>query len=194
MTARNAAAAAVLLAALGLGLGLGLGLRDSGRGGTAMPRHPAPVFTAPVARGGTFALAQQGRHPVLLSFLDTQAEATATNEPSRAQIPFLKSMNTQNHPYGLQTVLVDTTRAGRGALVNFTYDWALDPSIVVVGDAHGSITRAYGVAVVPTTFLIDADGRVRRRWNGFARAADLDFAVRPLVGRPLVGAGTTTSR
>jgi hypothetical protein len=46
---------------------------------------------------------------------------------------------------------------------------------------------------VPTTFLIDVRGGVRRRRDGFVRAADLDFAVRPLVGRPLVGAGTTTS-
>jgi hypothetical protein len=193
MTARHAAAVAVLLAALGLGLGLRLGLRGSDRGGTAMPGHPAPVFTAPVARGGTFALARQRSHPVLLAFLDTQAQATTANDPSRAQIPFLKSMNTQNHPYGLRTVVVDTARADRGALVNFAYDWALDPSIVVVDDAHGSIGRAYGVSVVPTTFLIDGHGRVRRRWDGFARAADLDFAARPLVGRPLVGAGTTTS-
>jgi cytochrome c biogenesis protein CcmG, thiol:disulfide interchange protein DsbE len=193
MTARNAAVVAVLLAALGLGLGLGLGLRSSDRGGTAMPGHPAPAFTAPVARGGTFTLARQRSHPVLLAFLDTQAGATAANDPSRAQIPFLRSMNTQNHPYGLRTVVVDTARADHSALVNFTYDWALDPSIVVVGDAHGSIARAYGVAAVPTTFLVDARGRVRRRWDGFARAADLDFAVRPLVGRPIVGAGTTTS-
>jgi hypothetical protein len=193
MTARNAAAVAVPLAALGLGLGLGLGLRGSDRSGTAIRGHPAPVFTAAVARGGTFALARQRSHPVLLAFLDTQAQATAANDPSRAQIPFLKSVNTQNHPYGLRTVVVDTNRADRGALLNFTYDWALDPSIVVVGDPHGSIARAYGVAVVPTTFLIDVRGGVRRRWDGFARAADLDFAVRPLVGRPLVGAGTTTS-
>jgi hypothetical protein len=42
---------------------------------------------------------------------------------------------------------------------------------------------------VPTTFLIDRHGVVRRRWDGFALAAQLDFAVRPLVGRPQPGSG-----
>src|SRR5258707_680484 len=76
-----------------------------------------------------------------------------------------------------------------GTLINFTFDWALDPSIAVVGDSNGSIERAYGITKLPTTLVIDKRGVVRHRWNGFALAAQLDFAIRPLVGRALVGPG-----
>jgi len=157
----------------------------------------APELSGQIARqtGGTFALSGERGHAVLLSFLNTQAGASAAGEPSRAQIVFLKSMNTQNHPHGLRTVIVDSaTVAGLrvpsdDALINFTFDWALDPSIAVVGDANGSAERAYGITRLPTTLVIDKHGIVRHRWNGFALAAQLDFAIRPLVGRALVGSG-----
>jgi AhpC/TSA family len=178
-----------------------VGLRSLGRGPVMRPplaQHPAPLFTRPLAslKAGTFSLGSQRGHPVLLSFLNTQAEATAANDPSRAEIVFIKSMNTQNRRYGLRTVIVDaadaagTSPPSRDALVNFTFDWALDPSIAVVGDEDGSLEEAYGVTKTPTTFLIDKRGIISRRWDGFALAAQLDFAIRPLVGRSIVEPGS----
>jgi len=142
--------------------------------GAARVGAQAPVFAA---------LSRARGHAVLLTFLDTQARARAGNDPSRAQIPFLKSMAVQNRAAGLRTIIVDTGRASGDALVNFRYDWALPRSIAVVEDGHGAIARAYRVETVPTTVVIDRRGVVRRRWDGFALAAELDFAVRPLVGR-----------
>jgi hypothetical protein len=182
MTRRRAAVgAAVLVVAAGVALGLGLrGGSDGAATSGAAGGTRAPAFAALDADRG---------HAVLVSFLDTQTQASAANDPSRAQIPFLKSMNRQNRPYGLRTVIVDTAGAGRDALVNFTYDWALDRSIAVADDPGGAVARRYRVTAVPTTFLIDRHGVVRRRWDGFALAAQLDFAVRPLVGRPQPGSG-----
>jgi hypothetical protein len=171
--------------------------RGDSAGGTAVGRA-APAFSGPIARqgGGTFSLEGQRGHAVLVSFLNTQARPSAAGDPSRSQVVFLESMNRQNHPHGLTTVIVDSAAAAGvpapsdDALINFTFDWALDPSISVLGDATGSIERAYGITKVPTTLAIDKDGIVRHRWNGFALAAELDFAVRPLVGRALVGSGS----
>jgi peroxiredoxin len=191
------AVAAVVLAATALVVGL-----HSLDGGPVVPppraQHLAPLFTRPLAslKAGTFSLANQRGHPVLLSFLNTQAEATAGDDPSRAEIVFIKSMNTQNRRYGLRTVIVDaadvagTSPPSRDALVNFTFDWALGPTVAVIGDADGSLERAYGVTKSPTTFLIDKRGIIRRRWDGFALAAQLDFAIRPLVGRSIVERGS----
>jgi peroxiredoxin len=198
-TKRGAVAGAVVAVVLA-GIALVVGLRALDRA-PAMPppraQDPAPLFTRPLASlsAGTFSLAGQRGHPVLLTFLNTQAEATAANDASRAEIVFIKSMNTQNRRYGLRTVIVDaadaagTSPPSRDALVNFTFDWALGPSIAVVGDEDGSLERAYGVTKAPATFLIDERGIIRRRWDGFALAAQLDFAIRPLVGRSIVGPG-----
>lgn len=197
MRTRRWALVGLALAVL-LGVVAAFGSWQSDRDGTAgiaTVGRAAPGFSAPIAgeKRGTFSLDGERGHAVLLSFLNTQAEASAAGAPSRSQIVVLKSMNTQNHPHGLRTVIVDAAAAagvpapGHNALINFTFDWALDPSIAVVGDADSSIERSYGVTKVPTTLVIDRRGVVRHRWNGFALAAQLDFAIRPLVGRPLVG-------
>ena len=204
LSAKRGAVAGAVIAVVLAGIALVVGLRSMDRGPVPPPpraQHPAPLFTRPLAslKAATFSLAGERGHPVLLSFLNTQAEATAGNDPSRAEIVFIKSMNTQNRRYGLRTVIVDAAHAAgtsppsRDALVNFTFDWALGPSIAVVGDEDGSLERAYGVTKSPTTFLIDKRGIIRRRWDGFALAAQLDFAIRPLVGRSIVepGSGST---
>src|SRR5215475_4948186 len=204
LSRKRRAVAYPVVAVVLAGIALVVGLRSFSRGPgmpPALARHAAPLFTRPLAslKAGTFSLGSQRGHPVLLSFLNTQAGATAANDPSRAEIVFIKSMTTQNRRYGLRTVIVDaadaagTSPPSRDALVNFTFDWALGPSIAVVGDEDGSLERAYGVTKAPTTFLIDKRGVIRRRWDGFALAAQLDFAIRPLVGRSIVGPASGSS-
>lgn len=176
-TRRRTRAAAIVAAAAAAAVAAVLLLR----GGPAKAHAGAGVVGAPAP---AFAVLSGDRgHAVLLSFLNTQAQARVGNDPSRSQIPFLKSMDVQNRAAGLRTIIVDTGGASAGGLVNFTYDWAVPRSIAVVGDPRRSVARAYGVKTVPTTFLVDRRGIVRRRWNGYAPAAELDFAVRPLVGR-----------
>lgn len=130
---------------------------------------------------------------MLVSFLDTQAQASAAGNASRSQLVFLKSMDTQSRAAGLRTIVVDAAHTlgieppSASELVNVRYDWALPRAIAVVGDPGGVFAREYHVASVPTTLLLDARGKVVRRWTGFARAAELDFAVRKVTGRPAVG-------
>jgi hypothetical protein len=128
-------------------------------------------------------------HPVLLSFLDTQAQPSASGNASRSQLVFLKSMDTQSRAAGLRTVVVDAAHTlGKrpptaSDLVNLRYDWALSSTIAVVGDPRGDIARTYHVVGVPTTLLLDAHGALVDRWTGFVGAAPLDFAVRRVTGR-----------
>lgn len=118
---------------------------------------------------------------MLLSFLDLRAD-TSENEASRAQIVFLRSMRTQHTRFGLRVILVDTARQSRNDLVNDTYDWNLEPAIAVLAD-DGTLEHRFDVHSVPTTFLIGPDGSIRKRWDGFVRAAQLDLAIRALEGR-----------
>jgi hypothetical protein len=174
---RRTRVVASAVVAAGAAAAAGIVLRGgpaTAQAGAARVGAPAPVFAA---------LSGDRGHAVLVTFLDTQAQASVDNDPSRAQIPFIKSMATQNRGAGLRALIVDTGRASPDALVNFTYDWAVPRSVAVVADAHGAIARAYRVDTVPTTVLIDRRGVIRRRWDGFAPAAELDFAIRPVVGR-----------
>src|SRR6266576_2578589 len=131
-TRRSAIVVLALAVLLGIAAAFGTWPSDRGSAGTTVGRA-APGFSGRVARqtGGTFSLSGERGHAVLLSFLNTQAEASAAGDPSRSQIVFLKSMNTQSHPHGLRTVIVDSAGVAglpapsSGRLINFTFDWAL---------------------------------------------------------------------
>jgi peroxiredoxin len=157
---------------------------------TLEPGAVAPDFSLPMVRGGSFQLADTPRQVILLSFINTQAEATsATSDPSRAQIVFLKSMQQQYGPKGLVVLIVDATRLAAGKqpsedqLINFTYDWQLD-NIPVLDDRDSSIAKVYNVKSTPVTFLIGADGIIQQRWDGFASASQLGLSIEPLVEVP----------
>jgi hypothetical protein len=148
----------------------------------------APAFAGSAVRGGEVSLERLRGHVVLVSFLNSRAEATMEGDPSRAQIVFLRSMQRQHEHLGLRIIVVDAAElAGAGSpsrndLVNYTYDWNLDSAIAVLRD-DGTLAHRFGVEQAPTTFLIGPDGVVRKRWDGFAPAAQLDLSIRGLEGR-----------
>ena len=157
---------------------------------TLEPGAAAPDFSLPIVRGGSFRLADQAGEAILLSFINTQAQATsATADPSRSQLVFLKSMQEQYGPKGLVVLIVDASRIATGKrpsqdqLINFTYDWQLE-DIPLLDDSDGSIARSYAVESTPVTFLIGADGIIQQRWDGFASASQLALSIEPLVGAP----------
>jgi peroxiredoxin len=146
---------------------------------------PAPALAGTAVRGGEVSLARLRGHVVLVAFLDLRADTNA-NEPSRAQIVFLRSMQTQHARFGLRVILVDTAKQSQNEVVNDTYDWNLDPAIAVLAD-DGTLAHRFGVRHAPTTFLLGRNGIVRKRWDAFVRAAQLDFAIRELEGRSPAG-------
>jgi hypothetical protein len=153
----------------------------------------APALAGSAVRGGSINLDRLHGHVVLLSFLNSRAEASAEGDPSRAQIVFLRSMQRQHARFGLSVIVVDAAelagagRPSRNDLVNYTYDWQLDPAIAVLADDDGTFARRFVVDDAPTTLLIGPDGVVRERWDGFAPAARLDLAIRRLEGRGPTG-------
>jgi peroxiredoxin len=168
-------------AAAAVAVVLALVLHKGAHGTVPAIGAPAPPVRGAAVRGGEVSLARLRGHVVLLSFVDLRAD-TNENQASRAQIVFLRSMQTQHTRFGLRVILIDTARQSRNQLVNDTYDWNLSPAVAVLGD-DGTLGRRFGVHRAPTTFLIGRGGIVRRRWDGFVAAAELDFALRAAEGR-----------
>jgi hypothetical protein len=181
----------VALVALVVGVPVALLLRTE-EGPQLEAGAPAPELAGKAVRDGEVNLERLHGHVVLVSFLNSRAEATADGDPSRAQIVFLRSMQTQHARFGLRVIIVDAAelagagRPSRDDLVNYSYDWNLDPAIAVLTD-DGTRARRFAVDEAPTTFLIGPDGVVRERWDGFVPAAQLDLSIRRLEGRGPTG-------
>ena len=149
----------------------------------------APDFTLESARGGSYHLRDLQGQAVLVSFLNTQARAIDTPDPSRSQIVFLKSMLEQYGVKGLAVLIVDAAHLHTGdqptldSLINYTYDWQLD-MIPVLIDPDGVAARLYGISDTPTSYFIDIDGIIQQRWDGSASASQLAFAIEALIGAP----------
>ena len=150
----------------------------------------APDFTLQAVRGGEYHFQDLLEQPVLLSFINTQSTGgSATSDPSRAQIVFLKSMQEQYGQKGVTVLIVDAARVATGKqpsqdqLINFTYNWQLE-DIPVLDDSDGLVARNYAVKSTPATFLIGSDGIIQQRWDGFASASQLALSIEALVGAP----------
>jgi len=88
-----------------------------------------------------------------------------------AEMPQLVATHRQFAARGLQTLAVAMQYDPPSRVVGFAEASRLPFDVVI--DNTGSIARSFGdVAATPTTFLIDRQGRIARRWVGTP-----DFAV-----------------
>jgi peroxiredoxin len=121
--------------------------------------RPAPSFTAPALRGGTIDLTQYRGNVVVLNFWGTWCE------PCKRELPALQRAYDEFAGQGLMIIGVNLTddEQVQGRTVadvaafldqyNVTYPIALD--------VDGTITEAYRVFPLPTSFFITPDGQIR---------------------------------
>jgi cytochrome c-type biogenesis protein len=134
--------------------------------------EPAPQVQFQTLAGAPFTLGELRGKVVLLNFWATWCI------PCREEIPVLNAMQHDLAPQGLKIVgaSLEDTAAGiqdyQREVRKFEYD-------VVVG---GSDAQAkFGGTPLPTTYLIDRDGRIRQKIIGARDRAGWEAAVKPLL-------------
>lgn len=127
-----------------------------------LPGDLAPDFALPGLDGETVAL---GAGPGRVVWLDFWASWCA---PCRLSMPWMATMQQRHGPAGLRVVAValdtDTEAARRFARRE-------GATLAVAFDPAGTLARTYAIRAMPTSVLIDADGRVLAVHAGF-RASD----------------------
>jgi hypothetical protein len=124
---------------------------------------------------------------VLMAFLQLLPDTEANS--SRAQLQYLRSMNTQYHSSGLSVFLVDESylathvRSQPDQLLNALYDLNVS-DLTLIRDPSGQIRSAIKVKTVPTTVLFDSAGNAIHRWNGVVLPAFLAEAIIKASGAP----------
>jgi len=148
--------------------------------------RPAPALQALDLQGKTWKLSDLRGRAVVLNFWATWCP------PCRAEMPSLQQLA---EIYGPEQLLVLAVNVGEGPRRIAQYLQSSGLNLTVLLDPQSEAARAWGANVLPTTILIDAEGRPRQRvrgevdWSGREAAA----LVEPLLrGKPQRASGVST--
>lgn len=130
----------------------------------------APAVPFPMLDGGLATFADLRGTPVVVNFFASWCE------PCRAEMPDLQAVHTElgDEVTFLGVNLRDSEDDARALLeeTGVTFDVARDPS--------GSLAEAFGVVNMPSTFFLDASGRIVAAHAGVLTAEDLRSQLAPL--------------
>src|SRR5688572_21045665 len=132
---------------------------------------PAPQVALQTLDGKSFNLAELRGRVVLLNFWATWCI------PCRSEIPELNTMHRDLEWRGLSVVGV-STYDGADGVRDFWKDIKQDYT-VLLGDR--GVESSVAVAVLPTTFILDREGRIRARVVGERKREAFEAAVKPLL-------------
>ena len=134
--------------------------------------EPLPQVEFQTLAGKPFNVSEYRGKVVLLNFWATWCI------PCREEIPVLNAMQHELSADGLKIVGASLEDSAEGiqqyqqTVAKFDYD------VVVGGDAA---QKAFGGTPLPTTYLIDREGRIRQKIIGARDRAGWDAAVKPLL-------------
>jgi peroxiredoxin len=125
-----------------------------------LAQGPAPAFEANLLDGSPVSLADYADRPMLLHFWATWCPICRLEEGEIMRL-------SRSHP-----VLTVAMQSGSPSEVE-AHLTERERELDVVNDPDGALARRYGVRAVPSTFIIDRDGQIVFRKQGYAPPLEL---------------------
>ena len=149
---------------------------------TAADRAPAPDFSLPGENGAPVKLSRYQGKVVLLDFWATWCHGCKT------EIPWYMEFSQAYKKDGLVVIGVSMDDDGWKAINPFVTDKKINYRIVLGDDVTGE--QYGGVEALPTTFVIDRDGRIASVHVGLTSRKDFEDAIEKLLeAAPNAGRG-----
>jgi peroxiredoxin len=125
-----------------------------------LAQGPAPAFETNLLDGSPVSLADYADRPMLLHFWATWCPICRLEEGEIMRL-------SRSHP-----VLTVAMQSGSPSEVE-AHLTERERALDVVNDPDGTLARRYGVRAVPSTFIIDRDGQIVFRKQGYAPPLEL---------------------
>ncbi|GGP99462.1 TlpA family protein disulfide reductase [Shewanella ulleungensis] len=128
----------------------------------------APDFTLKNQQGTNLNLAEQRGEIILINFWASWCG------PCRKEMPVLQKLQDKYQDLGVQVWGVNVeqeNQAGKDFLAD------LDLSFSIFFDQTNSLSKTYQVEAMPTTVIIDRDGKVRFVFQGYQDGYDKKYAA-----------------
>ena len=144
--------------------------------GCSTPAKPAPdvpQFSFSSLEGKTVAMKDLGNKVVIVDFWATWCG------PCREEIPHLNELYSELKGKGLEIVGISMDTDGTDGVKDFAREFRIQYPIVM-GDEK--VAESFGGIIgLPTTFIIDRNGRIAKKYIGLPPAADMARIVKDLV-------------
>jgi peroxiredoxin len=138
------------------------------------PQQPAPDFTLQRAEGGNLRLAEQRGQVVLINFWASWCG------PCRVEMPHLNRLHDKYKTGGFMVLGVNIDDDPRHGATTATR-WGLKFPVLL--DASKTVTKTYDLGAMPSTVLVDRDGRIRFLHRGYREGLEVEYErqIRELV-------------
>ncbi len=149
-------------------------------------RKHAPEFALKDASGKLVHLADYQGKVVLLDFWATWCG------PCKIEIPWFTEFQRKYKDRGFEVLGVSMDDDGWKSITPFVTEKKINYRIVLGDDKTGD--KYGGLEALPTTFVIDRDGRIASVHVGLANKKDFSDAIEKLLEDPAVPAGNVSAR
>lgn len=131
----------------------------------------APQFTLSSTLGEEITLADYRGRPVVLNFWATWCP------PCRAEVPHFQDASVKYN--GQAAILGIDQGEPLQVVADFASTFSLSYPLLL--DQDNVVNRQYGVAALPTTIFVDADGLIREVYTGIVNRAVLEDRIERLL-------------
>ncbi|MBI2875998.1 MAG: TlpA family protein disulfide reductase [Candidatus Tectomicrobia bacterium] len=133
----------------------------------------APDFALPDLQGKTVRLSDFGGKVIILDFWATWCP------PCREEIPHFVELYSQYRNHGFQMIGISLDAAGPAVVKEFARKYGINYPILMADD---QVALQYGgIPGIPTTFVIDRQGKVSERHVGYREKETFEKALRSLL-------------
>jgi len=142
-------------------------------------RHAAPDFALKDADGKTVRLSDYKGKVVLLDFWATYCG------PCRIEIPWFMDFERKHKSQGFSVLGVSMDDDGWDAVKPFITELAINYRVMVGDDSTAEMYG--GIEALPTTFLIDRDGKIAAVHVGLTSKGEMENGIEQLLQTPAHG-------
>jgi cytochrome c biogenesis protein CcmG/thiol:disulfide interchange protein DsbE len=170
----------VLLLACAL-VGCGGGAKTNADGTAAAPDAPgkgepgsvAPAYELPDVSGKAVSSAEFLGKVVILDFWATWCP------PCREEIPHFVKLQDKYRAQGLEIVGLSLDAGGAKDVEPFAKEYGVNYTMLIAND---ELAKAYGgIVSIPTTFVVDRQGKIVKRFIGYTPPEVFEATIAPLL-------------
>ena len=170
-SSRTVIAALAVLLALGAGCGKTEHEGPAARGGAIGSQ--APEFALPDLDGKIVKTADFKGKVVILDFWATWCG------PCRMEVPHFVALQSKYGNQGLEIVGLSLDKGGAGDVKPFVKEFNVNYTMLIAND--GTASQYGGITGIPTTFVLDKNGKIVKRFLGYTDPEVFEETIKPLL-------------